>query len=1131
MLRSMPLVFALALLAPMTVQVAMADEAGVPFPEEKREFDAALRRFKDRAEMVRSFAVAELNEQESSARERGLRRYDQLLEEANIDVLTKRAVTIKQLEHFLSHYAASARADDVRLRLSELYYQQASEAQLAAAREFNRRLSEIDDIDLIEELEAEGMPKIDLAPSIELLSEVVKRNREREPDERFSLLDVSYYMLGFTFSERNGKQYDRERARSVFRELADTLPESEWADAAHLLLGEFAFEDNDFEASIPEFKVVVDGGSERKYFMNALYKLAWANYKLDRFDEAMVLFTDMLDRSEAQRQRTGRASDYKEDGVEYLALSLLDQGDIQGTSPLDRARRFFAELPGQRAWEWDVLAELAEALRRYDRPLDSVEVYEYLQTTPAFALRPENPTFLASMIEQLRRGLDPDMAERAGDAQLAMSERYGEGTPWWNANRNNPEAIAVARGFVETYLIDVAREVRFRAAEAGDPALFAEAADRYREYLDRFPISDGYYEYAFELSDSLLRGNRHREAVDAFEQLIRSSRFHDFGDAAVFYRLAALRQLVQDEVGPFQERAADAEVERTYTSAGGQEITVYALTPEQEAFIAAADAVVAHEFGPPLASLDADFGDFADRIRPANMYQPAQMLYYANRYDEARPRLKRLFEELPRTNEAAFAANLYLNTWINEGDSAEIRRWSRAFASMRLGPTDSMEVADLQQSFQNTLERTVFSEAAEAQRRGDYVEAAEGFLAFMREFPRSENLPLALLSAADSYSAAGRTVDANDLIERFINEYPEHPEAKRYFLRIAELYQGIFEFDKAIRYYDERARRYPDDTDASTAVYMIAFLKEGLGDNAGAAEGYERYARQFPAASDREETHFRAGAQYEQVSAERAIRFYRSYLQEYGLQAPDRALQAQARIADLMRDMGRDAAAERELDAVVELYGRIIDAGVEVGPAGRYAAAEAAFRDLQARLDNILAAKVEPLSARNLAPDLEREIRKLTALDAEVREELFPAIAAYVNRYPSIEWVIAARYVGAKALAHVGNLGLSIQPPPGLPWEVEAAFLDLLEGNVYPPFRDDEQEAVEILEGVVRFAREQRRHAKWVDLALEELNRISPMDFAAVKEEYVGTIEARVPPRISPLSPPAASGPAEEETP
>src|SRR5690606_10543374 len=122
---------------------------------------------------------------------------------------------------------------------------------------------------------------------------------------------------------------------------------------------------------------------------------------------------------------------------------------------------------------------------------------------------------------------------------------------WWKANRNNPEALAVARRYIEGSLAEVAVEYYLKAEEQGDAQQYLRAAEKFREYLDKFPISDDYYLQQWHLAIALFKGDDLAGAEKEYLSLLKSRKYHEYGDGALFQLMQTRRKRVETTHGGF----------------------------------------------------------------------------------------------------------------------------------------------------------------------------------------------------------------------------------------------------------------------------------------------------------------------------------------------------------------------------------------------------------------------------------------------------------------------------------------------------------------------------------------------------------------------------------------------------
>ena len=693
----------------------------------------------------------------------------------------------------------------------------------------------------------------------------------------------------------------------------------------------------------------------------------------------------------------------------------------------------------------------------------------------------------------------------AGKERLNFIDDYSSGSSWWSANRNDPESLEVARSYIENSLLDVAIEYRVRAQDSGSSEDYMLAATKYEEYLDKFPISDDYYTQQWFLADSLKAAGKYDRALLELESLVRTRRYHPYGDGALYAVMDVWYQRMLD-VGHVPNAAPEnSEVERTYGE-GDNEINVYALTNDRLNFLRSAASVVRHEFSTPQDPNLPDYRAEVEEKRPSLMYIAGQLLFYHNRFDEARRQFEELISRYPRTIEANYAAGLMVDSFLVEGDLEQVRSYTLRFTVNPPGPTSEVDP----EQFRGTLEGTTFKIAMSHAERGDNIKAAEAFLAFRSEFPQSALLTDALYNAAFYYQQAGKIEQSNALYERFVTEHPDEKRSKGLFFRIAANYEAAFELDKAERFYDE-VLKHPNATEAerADAQFNRSFLLIGLGRHREAAEGFEAYERQYTAQEDRESILWLAGEEWERVGSQEAIDFYRRYLRKYPSQNADHAIEAQSKLLELYAQTG---ASERQMtrqrQAILDTFDAFAREGSEIGPNGHRVAAAAAYPDLQAQFDSYSGDTLTRDEAKDARLLNESKPTELKAFEADAR--------AFVGRFASFEYNSGALLLQARAALYLADLGLSIECPTALSEEDCWLYEDILQEKVFPQYYEIEEVGIRRLEELVAAAKQKKRHSPFIDDALVELNRRRPTDYPAARLEIPGGTEATIPLRLNP---------------
>ncbi len=1148
------LTLVLALLAPSAASAVPSSDIEVTEQlsgrdgEELTSYSKVRERFNARMTELETDTRAYISHRESEERKKLAQGYDALIASLEELELSKRDQAVEVFEQFLEMYPDSEYSSHVRFRLAELYFELQKERWLIEAEAY----AEIEDRCFNDEMDACELltepPRIDLQPAIDLYLRIIEDNLKLPVEEQYEFLDGTYYMLGFTYTDPNSAQKDEDLAQQAFKDLVTQRPESDLADAAHLFLGNHYFDYNETDKAIAEYRTVYDKGPEGDYYNEAMYQLAWSFYKEAfepwEYNRALDMFVAVLEQSEKELLESGRESDYKPDAVKYLAISFSDIADKGGfadppppghigewppgglafdsVTALDVAKEYFATLDEPAEWEWEVYVQLGENLTQLAKFEDAIGVYGHLQNDSRWVHRPENPDFQWKVAKLWVSGPFPDV-EQSAQARVELTNRYNDNSEWAEANRSNPEALAKARSYIEDSLADVAIEYRLAAdnaaKEGGDPEavtqLYRDAAARFREYLDKFPISDDYYQQQWYLSDTLYMAGDYEAASKEYELLLKSRRNHEFGDGAVFQLMRCQKAMLDAAFGDKSyEPPEDAVVERTYPRVDGKKdengepvvITVYQLSERHAKFIEAADRVLNHKFKPPEEGA-ADYAAAIENNRAALKYLIAQIMFHHGRYDEARPRLKAVVEQYRATLEGSYAAGLLVDSFSNEGDLAKMRLWTKEFVVNPPGPPEMIEVnAD---KFGTALEGVAFKQCLQLVELEDREGAADCFIQFMGDFPGSQYKDVALYNAANSYQLVGKADKAIELFEDYVNLYPDNERSENLYFRIATTYESTFELKQAIKYYERLVKLFPENIDAANAWYNAAFLKIGIGDYQGAAKAFEAYPGKFPDETDGEKTYFLAGEQWEEISTFQAKKFYEGYLRKYGLENPDHAFEARHKLAEIYKAERNNRKYDDQLDQILADYTRLAESNPEkLGYWARHYAAESAFRDIQK--------KFEIVTADELPKDEQKALKLLT-------EEKPPEVKQFIEdagtmlTFADFEYNSAAIYLMGATQLYFADLGFSLRPPEDMDPEMQDIFYEVLETEVYPQFYPVQEKAVELFQKVIDGASERGEHNEWVDKSQQALNELDPRTYPALKLEKRGGIDATLIPEVKML--------------
>ncbi len=1034
-----------------------------PDAEEVRQFRETAERYVQRMQEFRGDVkqLVDLSEQEE--RERIESSFGAAVSRNQEDGNTLRRVAVAKIESFLQKYPESKHGADMKFRLADLYYDESELDFMARNDEYAV---------LVENGTAnpDFVPKKDYRRSIGLYRDILANA------PKFTFRADVLYMLGWCLGSANAEQYDETGARDAYQAIVSQYPRSAFTNDANMRLGEYYFElpaprpDTlaNVRIAVTYYDAVMAEGLQGRNYDRAIYKLGWSHFKLDDFDRSLAYLVQLLDYSDGLYDRTGKLADTRKEAVEYLAISYADMADRQSKKPIDVARAHMAKI-GDKRWQHDVAERLALILEKQTKWDDAVDTYRFLQTK--WPTHPQNPIYQQTIAAIYGSRMPVRNEAAAAVALTELGTNYNDQSAWYAANKNNPDAIAAARIFIERSLATVAIEKLLRAKETQNPADYRDAADTFQSFLQKFPFTPDYDEYEWYQALSLYEGKLFPEAARAYGQILKNPR-SKYKDGARFQLMKSREELALSKYGKLEDVPQGALVANTLQSKAGKQIVQYMVSDEQKAFVVAADDLADREFTDP------DWIAVLEKSRPALAYLGGVVSFNHGYYDDARKRLWAVVNRYPGAPEAAFAAKLVLQSYVNEGDLETVKAVALKFGDLEIAGQAGLELC------------------LELGKADKHLESATCYGQFLIDFPKSEYINVALYNQANQLDLGGRTAPANVLFEKYINDYPDDERSKSLYFRIAAGYSSILELDKAIRYFDALVKKAPDHTDAPAALFNSAFLRTGIGDHLGAAKAYERYAN-LPNVPDAEAIYWKAGEQWELVSAPQAIEFYEKYLRTFPASEPSHAIIAQHKLSELYLERGDKRKAAQKLSDLDVTFRDNVARGVSSDA-----------RELAAKAPTVkLLADLESYKVLKWTKDEKKNAELLLVTKREDLKLLVDASLALIQTYQDYDAAAAALYVQGAAYFAYADFVYGFPLPVGLNEEEKGIFQVELDARFTPIRLAAEDTAKARLQGALEKARVDQRWSEWNGKAMQLLHDRYPIEYPSERQESRGAVD------------------------
>jgi TolA-binding protein len=487
----------------------------------------------------------------------------------------RRMDAIARLEAFLHKYPHDKRwTPDAMFRLAELYYEKSFDEFLTAQEAYQKALDSPN-------------PPTTPAPKADYTNTVALYKRLLTEFPNYRLLDAAYYLLGFCLGEM-GQEPEAKQAllaltcanrykpldppapkvegattASTRGPLVDTYKgcepirkDSKFVPEAWTRVGEMHFDAAELPLAISAYSRVLDY-KDSSYYDKALYKLAWSYYRDNRFPEAISHFDNLVkyaDEKKAAGDKFG--SDLRPEAIQYLGVSFSEpdwDGDTvpDAESGLARARAFYKGRENEPHVK-EVFQRLGDIYFDQTKYSEAIAVYkDILAKWPNFADAPKVQDRIVRAYER-----DRNMVMAAKEREL-LGRNYSKGGEWYQANRDNAEALAVAQQLSEDALLTAATNVHAAAQACRQSALekktpltdcqqlYRTAGELYEKYLAAYPNSKRAYEFSVYWADALYYGGQLPEAIAAYTVVRDSNLDNRHQQEAAFQIIKVYEEMIE----------------------------------------------------------------------------------------------------------------------------------------------------------------------------------------------------------------------------------------------------------------------------------------------------------------------------------------------------------------------------------------------------------------------------------------------------------------------------------------------------------------------------------------------------------------------------------------------------------
>jgi tetratricopeptide (TPR) repeat protein len=1057
---------------------------------------------RDMKEQLRELAERKYKERRSQIEANFRRQLDPLVAAER----GRRLDAIATLERFVEQHPADREfLPGVLWRLAELYYERVDDEYKAALVEYR------DSYERWKKAGGTGDSPVEPQKRFEKSIAVYERLIRDFPE--YPLLDGAYYLLGYTLRQQN----DTEQGIAAWKTLVDRFPKSRFYGEVWFRLGDQAFDDEDWPTAIAAFLNVVPL-KDSDYYDKGLYKLAWTYYLVNRFDDSIVRFFELLDFSYAKKAADGESgSVLEEEAVQYVAISFGDDNwdrgpdyktlvsgdslaDPNATVDVDYVRfatdYFKRTAASGKPYERDVMARLGDNLFRQSKHLQAVAALQRaLDLDP---LHRDAPKLQDQIVQAWVR---ERQFEKAAEARDVLVRAYTKGSPWARKWANDPDALHASEDFARTNLYSAALYYHQQATSyfnADKPELgeqyFRLASSSYEDYLSRYPHDKNAYELGYYLAETYYYSKRFDDAVAQYEKTRDST-------AGVKYRAESALNAVYSYEEIIKQAQDKGTLVKREIAAGGPRDASKAAEPIpalREQYITAIDKFLV--------------GGAEHEMAPAFGYRAGEVYYAYNQYDEAVRRFRIVVDKFPESEAARYAANLILDDLLARKDWKAAAETAAAFNEKKVGGEATDTFQKIQGGARFNIAKETLEGGAKKMDEGSISDGiamlesgAEQYLQLLAEDPKREFADVMMYNAALSYEKARRPVKAAALYERLYNEYPSSENAPEAMFRVANKSEQAFNFDKAISTYLALVKKYPASERCADAQINAALALEGTQRYDQAAGEFERYATLFPTKPDAPAVFYRASMVHQRrKNADAEAEVLKRFISRYGSTTGQGAkvVEAQARLGEIYGEQAKKKPAAKKpsvdaFQAAVSAYGK-----VNGDPQAAYFAAKAAFNLAEDDFEAYQRLKIVSKSAKNQVKELEAKSKKLTEVEARYK--------AVITTYKSAEWSLASLYRIGSLYDNMQKVVLQSPCPDDIKREFGDIGCDEYANAVEDNAFNVSQKAIANFQVAYDKAREFKLTNVWTKKTLEDLNLLNPESYPIDKSPLAPVADAVV---------------------
>jgi TolA-binding protein len=436
----------------------------------------------------------------------------------------------KRIQQLLAAKLDSSDACYLSYQLGELYYRAENAAYAKSYETFEKNMQQYDQAmsdfrnGVIDTIPREpNAPVLDHKRSMESYRIAMKA----DPSSPFRA--AAEYSLAWSFN-------DLARFDSAYvhmHTVATEFPDHPHTPQAWMFCGEYHFDKANLKDALAAFYAVMKH-PESEWFDEALYKVAWTQYRLSNPEKAISSFLALVDLGGG---KFGHALLEKE-SMDYIAIS-FSETDATGEKGLSRATAFARKL-GDPERGCQILHRLGQVFRDQGRYGMAKKTYNYiLSTYPSYR---QNPVVEAELLAVLERDVNTEISIAQ---KYTYFKKYNSTSKW---AKSQADSIRLrADSTASKMLYDAAISYHQMALQKNNDTLYRQAVAAYTDYINHYPKSPLANECHYNLAEIQFSTGNYREAAEEYIAVSRRYPDSKYKETAAWNAIVASQNLLKME--------------------------------------------------------------------------------------------------------------------------------------------------------------------------------------------------------------------------------------------------------------------------------------------------------------------------------------------------------------------------------------------------------------------------------------------------------------------------------------------------------------------------------------------------------------------------------------------------------